>query len=412
MSDPADVRIVRRCRSCGAADLNLVLSLGETPLANDLPAADDRRPTERYPLDLLLCADCGLAQLRQTVSPRRLFSDYLYFSSFSDTMLWHAEATADALVRERRLGSESLVVEIASNDGYLLQFVRRRGVPVLGVEPAANVARVAEEKGIPTIVEFFGRALAERLAAEGKLADAIVGNNVLAHVPEPNDFVAGVATLLRQDGVARFEVPYVEEMLERLEFDTIYHEHQCYFSLTALAGLFGRHGLRVVDVERLPIHGGSIRVSVGHGGEPGRRVEHMLEEEARRGVRSLDRYRAFAAAVEGLRSRLVALLGSLKAEGASVAAYGAAAKGVTLTSYCGVDERILDFVVDRSTYKQGRLFPVGRLPILAPSALIERRPDYALLLTWNFADEILAQQARYREAGGRFLIPVPRPRVV
>jgi SAM-dependent methyltransferase len=413
MSAPrAEVRSVTACRACGAAELGPVLALGETPLANDLPSPDDPRPPERYPLDLLLCPRCALLQLRQIVSPGRLFSEYLYFSSFSDTMLRHAEALADRLVRERRLGPDALVVEVASNDGYLLQSVRARGVPVLGIEPAANVARAAEAKGIPTLIEFFGRALAERLAGEGRLADAIVGNNVLAHVPEPNDFVAGVALLLKRDGLAQFEIPYAEEMLARLEFDTIYHEHQCYFSLTALDGLFRRHGLRVLDVEPLPIHGGSIRVSVGHRGEPSGRVGAMLDEEERRGAAAPERYRAFASSVEALRDRLVELLGSLRAGGARLAAYGAAAKGVTLTSYCGIDERLLDFVVDRSPHKQGRLFPVGRLPILPPSALLERRPDYALLLTWNFADEILEQQAAYRAAGGRFVLPVPTPRVV
>jgi SAM-dependent methyltransferase len=398
---------VTRCRSCGAGDLLAVLDLGETPLANDLPAPGDPDPA-RYPLTLRLCRACSLAQLGEIVAPKRLFADYLYFSSFSDTMLRHAEAMVEALP----IGPGARLVEIASNDGYLLQFAKRRGLEVLGVEPAANVAPVAEEKGIPTVVAFFGRALAERLVAEGHRADAIVGNNVLAHVPDPNDFVAGVAALLKRDGVAQFEVPYVREMLDKVEFDTIYHEHQCYFSLTALSGLFGRHGLRVVDVERFPIHGGSLRVSLRHEGDPSARAAALLAEEQRWGVASPDPYDAFAGRVGDLRERLTGLLADLKRDGARIAAYGAAAKGVTLTSHCGIDERLLDFVVDRSTYKQGREFPVGRLPILPPEALAERRPDYALLLTWNFADEILAQQAAYRAAGGRFIVPVPSPRVV
>jgi hypothetical protein len=397
---------VTRCRSCGAGELSPVLDLGETPLANDLPAPGDPDPA-RYPLTLRLCAACSLLQIGEIVSPERLFSDYLYFSSFSDTMLRHAEGMVDALALPRG----ARLVEIASNDGYLLKFGKQRGMEVLGVEPAANVARVAEERGIPTLVEFFGRRLAERLVAEGKAADAIVGNNVLAHVPEPNDFAAGVATLLERDGVAQFEVPYAKEMLDKVEFDTIYHEHQCYFSVTALAALFGRHGLRVVDVERFPIHGGSIRVSLRHHGEPSARAAAMLADEQRWGVASPEPYRAFAARVGELRDRLNALLTELKAGGARIAAYGAAAKGVTLTSYCGIGADTLEFVADRSTHKQGRQFPVGRIPILPPDALLERRPDYALLLTWNFADEILAQQAAYRAAGGRFVVPVPSPRI-
>ena len=407
------LRVVDTCRACGAAPLEPVLALGQTPLANSLlPPAGGTAPT--YPLDLARCAQCSLVQLGQIVAPDVLFSDYVYFSSNSDTMLRHAEAMVEALSRQENLDARSLAVEVASNDGYLLQYFQRRGVPVLGIEPAANIARYAQqEKGIPTVAEFFGRQTAQQLAADGRCADVLIGNNVLAHVPDLNDFIAGVATLLKPSGRGVFEVPYVHDMLEQVEFDTIYHEHQCYFSLTALQHAFGRHALEVVDVERVPIHGGSLRVSVAPRGQrrAQARVGALLAEEAGWGVLAAAPYAAFAQAVADLRRDLRALLARLKADGAHIAAYGAAAKGVTLTSYCGIGARELDFVVDRSPHKQGRRFPVDGLAILAPEALVERRPEYALLLTWNFADEILRQQAEYIAAGGTFIVPVPTPHI-
>jgi hypothetical protein len=410
----APLRVVERCRACGSSSLTAVLSLGETPLANSLLEPDDPGPAITYPLNLVRCPECALLQIAEVVSPPALFSDYVYFSSFSETMLRHAEALAGKLVEEERLGDGSLVVEVASNDGYLLRFFKQRGVPVLGVEPAANIARVAEaEHAIPTVVEFFGVALAERLVAEGRRADVVIGNNVLAHVPELNDFAAGVRLLLSDRGRAVFEFPYVKNMLDGLEFDTIYHEHQCYFSLAALSRLFACHDLDVCDVERIPIHGGSLRLSVAPAGSrrPSPRVAELRQAEEQWGVSDAAPYDRFAASVGELRERLVAEVRSLKAGGARLAAYGAAAKGVTLLSYCGLGAAELEFVADRSSYKQGKRYPVGALPILPPSALEERRPDYALLLTWNFADEILRQQEGYRAAGGRFIVPVPEPRI-
>jgi SAM-dependent methyltransferase len=330
-------------------------------------------------------------------------------------MLRHAEAMADELAGRESLDERSLVVELASNDGYLLQFFKRRGIPVLGIEPAANIARWAStEKGIPTLAEFFGRRVAEGLAATGRCADVVIGNNVLAHVPELNDFIDGVATLVKPSGLGVFEVPYVRDMLEQVEFDTIYHEHQCYFSLTALQHAFGRHDLEVVDVERVAIHGGSLRVSVAPRGQrqPAPRVDALLVEERGWGVMEAAPYATFARAVDTLRHDLRALLDNLKSNGARLAAYGAAAKGVTLASYCGIGAHDLEFVVDRSPVKQGRRFPVDGLPILPPAALVERRPDFAVLFTWNFADEIVQQQSAYVEAGGRFIRPVPSPHIV
>lgn len=404
-----------RCRACGGAALAPVLSLGETPLANALlTEADLARPEPTFPLELVFCPACSLVQITEEVPPEAMFGEYLYFSSFSDTMLKHAEAIATRLTEEKKLGAGSLVVEVASNDGYLLQFYARAGVPVLGVEPAKNVAKVAEEKGIRTLVRFFGEDVAGELRERGELADVIHANNVLAHVPDLNGVVSGLGALLKDDGVVVVEVPYVRDLVERCEFDTIYHEHLCYFSLTALDRLLSRHGLVVHDVERLAIHGGSLRVFASKEGAHPRaeRVTALLEGERAAGVDQLAFYAGFASRVSGLKSELLSLLAGLEQSGARVAAYGAAAKGATLLNFFGIDARTIDFVVDRSTYKQGRFMPGARIPILAPSALVERRPDYCLLLTWNFADEILAQQAIFREQGGKFIVPIPNVRVL
>jgi SAM-dependent methyltransferase len=410
----SDLTLVKACRSCGAEPLINVLSLGSTPLANSLLEAGSPA-APRYPLTLVRCAQCGLAQLAEIVAPEALFSDYVYFSSNSETMLRHAEAMADDLVRREALDEQSLVVEIASNDGYLLQYFKQRRVAVLGIEPAANIARYAEtEKGIPTLAEFFGREVAVDLARQGKCADVIIGNNVLAHVPDLNGFVGGVATLLKPSGVAVFEVPYLQDMLDKVEFDTIYHEHQCYYSLTALQHLFARHRLDVVDVERMAIHGGSLRVSVSpRGARPtSERVRDLTRSEVAWRLGEDEPYAAFATKVAELKTALRGVLDKLKGSGARIAAYGAAAKGVTLTSYCGIGEQYLEYIVDRSPHKQGKRFPVDALPVFDPARLCEDQPDYALLLTWNFAEEILAQQAEYRQRGGKFIVPVPRPAIV
>ncbi len=404
---------VAQCRSCGGQNLRLVLSLGRTPLANALLTKEQtRQPEPSFPLDLAYCPDCTLVQITETVPPEQLFSHYLYLSSFSDTMLRSAEEVANRLVDERRLGAASLVVELASNDGYLLQYYKQRGVPVLGIEPAANVAQVAEERGIRTLVRFFGRELGQELSDQGKRADVIHANNVLAHVADLNGFVAGIALLLKETGAAVIEVPHVKALVEGLEFDTIYHEHLCYYSLTALRPLFSRHGLTIVDVERLAIHGGSLRLYGAKTGTASDAVRRLLHEEETAGVARFDFYRDFGVKVAGLRERLRQLLVSLKQRGKRLAAYGASAKGSTLLNYFGINGDTLDFVVDRSTVKQGLYTPGTHLPILPPAALLERRPDYVLLLSWNFADEILAQQAAYRQQGGQFIIPIPELRVV
>jgi SAM-dependent methyltransferase len=405
------------CRSCGRPGLGQVLSLGRTPLANGLLTAEQlRQPEPTYPLELAFCPHCALVQITESVPPERLFRDYVYFSSFSDTMVRHARDLALGLVESRGLGGNSLVVEAASNDGYLLRHYQERGVPVLGVDPAENVARVARERhGIPTLCEFFGRDLAARLRDEGRLADVFHANNVLAHVPDLGGFVEGIRLLLRDDGVAVIEAPYVKDMLDRCEFDTIYHEHLFYFSLTALDRLFRRHGLMLEDVERIPLHGGSLRLFAALRSDfrrPSRAVRDLLAQEQSWGVDSFTTYQDFAGRVERFKESLGRLLRDLKRKGHRLAAYGASAKGSTLLNYFGIGRETLDFVVDRSTVKQGRYMPGVHLPIHAPGKLLEEGPDYVLLLTWNFADEIIQQQQEYGRGGGKFIIPGPEPKIV
>jgi SAM-dependent methyltransferase len=412
---PASVA-VRACRSCGHAQLSPVLSLGNTPLANQLlTEAELCQEEARYPLDLAYCAACSLLQITDTVPAEFLFSDYVYFSSFSDSMLSHARDLVTRTCAERAFGADDLVIEIASNDGYLLQYYRDVGIKVLGVEPAQNIAVVARERGIPTITEFFGQGLAERLVSEGKTAAVVHANNVMAHVPDINGFAAGLRAVLAPEGLGLIEVPYVREMISRCEFDTIYHEHIFYFSLTALSSLFARHDLKVLDVEVIPLHGGSLLLSVAREGArapTSTRVAHMLDEERRLGMASSGYYEDFSRRVQALRGDLRRVLSELKSRGARLAAYGAAAKGSTLLNYAGIGRETLDFVVDRSPHKQGKFMPGVHLRIRAPAALLEERPDYVLLLTWNFKEEILAQQEAFRQRGGKFIVPLPVVAVV
>jgi SAM-dependent methyltransferase len=404
------------CRGCGHKDLHLVLDLGSTPLANSLLCeADLAAPEDRFPLVLYFCPKCTLVQIGETVIPERLFKHYLYASSFSDTMLAHARELVELMMKTRKLTKDSLVIEIASNDGYLLQYYKQHSIPVLGIEPAENIAAVAEkEHGIPTLVEFFGPALAARLVAEGRKANVIHANNVFAHVPSPSDFVAALKQLLKPDGVVVIEAPYVGELIRNLEFDTIYHEHFSYFSLTAVEIIARRHGMQVADVDLVKIHGGSLRLFITHAGAAPvtAKVIDMLARERAMGMHEAAYYDDFSGKIWRLKAELVGHLQSLKKAGHSIAAYGASAKGSTLLNAFGIGREILDFVADRSTLKQGLYTPGNHIPIVPPAALAERAPDYALLLTWNFADEVLAQQKAYRDAGGHFIVPLPTVRIV
>jgi SAM-dependent methyltransferase len=391
-----------------------VLSLGRVPLANALLTAEQLRLGEdRFPLELYFCPQCALVQIGETVPPERLFRDYIYASSFSDTMVEHARTLAEALIDRHALGPANLIIEIASNDGYLLQFYKTRGIPVLGIEPAANIAELAIKKGISTLIEFFDEDLGRRLAAQGKLADIIHAHNVFAHVPDPNTFVGGIKQALKPDGVAVIEAPYVRDLIVKLEFDTIYHEHFSYYSVSSVEALCRHHGLMICDVELVPIHGGSLRLFVAHAGrQASERVVELLGKEKAEGLLTFGYYRDFADRVAGLKQQLLALLQRTQDEGHRIAAYGASAKGSTLMNAFGIDRRLIEFVVDRSHLKQGRFTPGNHLPILPPEALLERRPDYVLLLTWNFADEILAQQGEFRRRGGKFIVPVPEVTVI
>ena len=403
------------CRSCGSTELHLVADLGSTPLANAFLTADQLNLCElTFPLRLVFCANCTLVQLTETVRPDVLFANYLYASSYSDTMLRHARATCDKLCRERFLTESSLVMEIASNDGYLLQFFVGRGIPVLGIEPAANIATIARRRGVPTRLAFFEGGLADRLAAEGLYADVVIGNNVLAHVSKINDFITGVKTVLKPGAIARFELPYLGDLIRNLEFDTIYHEHIFYFSAHSIETLLHRNGLVFTDVEHIPIHGGSLVVTAALKPEPlGRsRVEQFLIEERQRGMDRLPFYSDFGSRVIANICELKTLTTRLCSSGNRICAYGASAKGSTLLNTACFEAGTLEYVVDRSELKQGLYTPGSRLPIFAPERLALDRPDYVLVLTWNLLEEILQQQQVYRDLGGKFIVPIPSPVIV
>jgi hypothetical protein len=404
-----------RCRLCNEPLPRPFLDLGNQPLCESFLDRDHiNRMEPFYPLTVYVCRKCLLVQLEAYVSPEHIFTEYAYFSSYSDTWLKHVQMYVQDAVGRFDLNSESFVVELASNDGYLLQYFARYGVPVMGIEPAANVASVAMEKGIPTLVRFFGTQTARDLAAKGRLADLIIGNNVLAQVPELHDFVEGMRTLLKASGSITMEFPHLMRLLEGNQFDTIYHEHFSYFSLVSVERLFADHQMKLFDVEELPTHGGSLRIYACHAKDPRRESESLQKLRASEQAAGLDRietYGAFAERVKETKRKLLDFLIRAKREGKQIAGYGAPGKGNTLLNYCGIRTDFLDYVVDRNPYKQGRFLPGTHVPIYHPDRIRQTMPDYVLILPWNVKDEIIAQNSFIRSWGGQFVVPIPEVQV-
>jgi SAM-dependent methyltransferase len=406
----------KTCRFCNANLRTTFVDLGMSPLCETYPSvADLNRGEMFYPLHVFVCEKCFLVQLEEFESPENIFSDYLYFSSYSDSWLQHCKNYTDKMIQRFGLGAANFVVEIASNDGYLLQYFVERGVPVLGIEPAANVARVAEEKGVPTLNRFFGTQLAVDLAGKGRTADLIAANNVLAQVPDLNDFVEGLKILLKPHGVLTLEFPSLLKLMELNEFDTIYHEHFSYFSLLATSAILQAHGLRVFDVEELTTHGGSLRVYASrvedstHLQQPC--VKALLDLEKNAGLDTIAAYQGFARQVRETKLALVDFLVTAAREGKTVAGYGAPGKSATLLHYCGIGKDLIQYTVDRSPHKQGRVLPGTHIPIFHPDHIRETRPDYVIILPWNLKDEITQQLQFIRDWGGRFVVPIPKVEV-
>lgn len=406
--------VIDGCRSCGLPQFETVLDYGLMPLSDGLVSPGiDREKEPLFPLTLVRCTACSLVQILETVDPDVLYGgEYPYYSSFSDELVANAKQNVESILDANDLGEDSLVVEIASNDGYLLQWFMQAGIPVLGVDPAKGPAQAAVERGIPTIKDFFGSRLARQLVDEGRRADVIVGNNVLAHVPDQNELVAAMAELLVHDGSIVMEFPYLVDLVRELQFDTVYHEHHCYFTVASVQQLFLRHGLQMVSVRHVDLHGGSVRVTFSPVGEPDGSVAEFLAEEERLGADESDFYEDFANRSRQERDDLVDLITELKQSGSTIAAYGAAAKGAILLNFSGLDESLIDYVVDRNIHKHGLEMPGVAIPIRDPEDLKVDPPDYLLLLAWNFKEEVMRQQSWYAEQGGRFIVPIPTPVVV
>jgi SAM-dependent methyltransferase len=403
------------CRFCKRTLRFTFCNLGMSPLSNSFLKEDQLHSMEPfYPLHAYVCDNCFLVQLEEVESPQNIFSDYMYFSSYSDSWLEHCRNYAHLMQTRLGLDESSQVVEIASNDGYLLQYFAERGIPVLGIEPAANVAAAALEKGIPTLVRFFGVEAAKEMVAAGQRADLLLGNNVLAHVPDINDFVEGMAIVLKPGGVITMEFPHLLRLMQNNQFDTIYHEHFSYLSLLSVERIFSAHGLQVFDVDELPTHGGSLRVYCRHadGGTVDDSILELRRIEADAGLGKLDTYAAFGDEVTATKRNLLEFLIAAKRDGRRIAAYGAPAKGNTLLNYCGIRQDFIDFTVDRSPEKQGHFLPGTHIPVYSPDKIFDARPDYLLILPWNIKDEIIGKMSGIREWGGKFVVPIPTVEVL
>jgi hypothetical protein len=402
------------CRSCKKVGLIGVLDLGMMPLSDGLLTETQLSESEdKFPLEVAYCPKCSLVQILETVPPEKIFCrDYPYYSSFSDALLEHSRNNVLSLIRKCKLDTNSLVVELASNDGYLLRYYVENDIPCLGIDPAEGPARSAEKVGVPTLCSFFTHQLAQQLANNGRRADVIHANNVLAHVADTNGFTEGIRILLKEEGLAVIEVPYVKDLIDNCEFDTIYHEHLCYFSVTALDNLFRQNELYLNDVERLSIHGGSLRLYVARIENVQESVRNLLKQERQLSVDKYQYYQGFGDKVQNIRRQLRNLLIDKKAGGKTIAAYGAAAKGAIMLNFIGIGPGVVDYVVDRNIHKQGKYMPGLHIPVCDPSRIVKEMPDYVLLLPWNLKDEILSQQADYRKKGGKFVIPIPEPVIV
>lgn len=401
-----------KCRFCGESLTFSFVDLGMSPLCESFLAADQLNMMEPfYPLHVYVCEKCFLVQLEEYVDPDSIFTEYAYFSSYSDSWLQHAKTYTEIMISRYSLGSSSQVVELASNDGYLLQYFVASDIPTLGIEPAKNVAQVAIDKGVPTITEFFGEKLARTLVAEGKQADLLLGNNVLAQVPDINDFIAGMKLLLKQQGVITMEFPHLVRLMEENQFDTIYHEHFSYFSLIAVEKIFAAHDLRIFDVEELPTHGGSLRIYACHTGEESHpslsSVKVLRDSELSFGLTEMETYASFAEQVRETKRKLLDFLITCKRQGKAVVGYGAPGKGNTLLNYCGIRTDFIDFTVDRNPHKQGKFLPGTRIPIYGPDEINNSQPDYVLILPWNLKDEIISQNSHIKDWGGKFIVPIP-----
>jgi SAM-dependent methyltransferase len=405
-----------KCQFCGTPLKHTVVDLGMSPLCESYISLEELNQMERfYPLHVYVCDNCFLVQLQEYVSPDHIFTEYAYFSSYSDSWLMHAKNYTDLVTERFKLNEQSQIIELASNDGYLLQYFIEKNIPVLGVEPAANIAKVATDKGIPTINEFFGRESAHKLVQQGKQADLVVANNVLAHVPDLNDFVAGIKILLKPQGVATGEIQHLMRLMEFNQFDTIYHEHFCYHSFITIEKIFAAHGMTLFDVEELPTHGGSLRIYARHQDDlskpVGERVVELKNREVADGFTTLERYTDFDEQVRETKRKLLDFLIKKKREGKTIVGYGAPGKGNTLLNYCGIRTDFLDYTVDRNPYKQGKFLPGTHIPIYHPDKIQETKPDYVLILPWNFKEEIMKQMASIRSWGGQFVVPIPKVRV-